>query len=49
LSAEQCAQVNEDLKKLEAKVSSEIGALWLVVGTFKPDPEMNDSFFESGS
>lgn len=47
LNAEQCAQVNEDLKKLEARVQSEVGAIWMVVALFKPDPEMNDSFFET--
>jgi hypothetical protein len=47
LNSAQCAQVNEGLKMLEAKVRSEAGAIWMVVALFKPDPEMNDSFFET--
>jgi hypothetical protein len=47
LSAAQCAEVNDDLKKLEMKVRSEVGAVWLVVEEFQPDPDMNDSYFQA--
>lgn len=46
LNAEQCAQVNDDLKKLAAKVTTEIGAVWWAVAPFEVDPDMNDSYFE---